>query len=80
MTLSEHLAKIAQKIDFSKTNGEDVKKESSEGGDKDENPKDTSVQSSLWPWDNVRNSLRFLFASNILWNNEFIYLLYFLHK
>ncbi|XP_051168629.1 mediator of RNA polymerase II transcription subunit 17 [Leptopilina boulardi] len=57
LTLSENLAKIAQKIDFSKTNGEDVKKEPSESGNKDEEAKDTSAQ-SLWPWDAVRTSLR----------------------
>lgn len=57
LTLSENLAKIAQKIDFSKTNGEDVKKEPSESESKDEETKDTSAQ-SLWPWDTVRTSLR----------------------
>lgn len=57
--MSENLAKIAQKIDFSKTNGEDVKKET-EGGEKgEEDTKDSaSFQSSLWPWDSVRNKLR----------------------
>jgi len=59
--LSENLAKIAQKIDFSKTNGEEIKKEQLEGGEKgEEDTKDpASFQSSLWPWDNVRNKLRF---------------------
>lgn len=59
LTLSENLAKIAQKIDFSKTNGEDVKKEPSESESKDEETKDTSAQ-SLWPWDTVRTSLRYV--------------------
>jgi mediator of RNA polymerase II transcription subunit 17 len=56
------LAKIAQKIDFSKTNGEEIKKEQLEGGEKgEEDSKDsTSFQSSLWPWDSVRNKLRFV--------------------
>ncbi|KAI4497962.1 hypothetical protein M0802_006786 [Mischocyttarus mexicanus] len=60
LTLSENLAKIAQKIDFSKTNGEDIKKEQSENGDKsEEDTKDpASFQSSLWPWDSVRSKLR----------------------
>lgn len=61
LTLSENLAKIAQKIDFSKTNGEEVKKEPSENGEKsEEDAKDPAAfQSSLWPWDSVRNKLRF---------------------
>ncbi|XP_043474682.1 mediator of RNA polymerase II transcription subunit 17 [Leptopilina heterotoma] len=57
LTLSENLTKIAQKIDFSKTNGEDVKKEPADSGNKDEEAKDTTAQ-SLWPWDTVRTSLR----------------------
>lgn len=62
LTLSENLAKIAQKIDFSKTNGEEVKKEQCEGNEKsEEDTKDpASFQSSLWPWDSVRNKLRFV--------------------
>lgn len=59
LTLSENLAKIAQKIDFSKTNGEDIKKESESGEKGEEDTKDSaSFQSSLWPWDSVRNKLR----------------------
>lgn len=58
LTLSESLAKYAQKIDFSKTSDLDKK----EGTDTDskngeEENKDT-FQSSLWPWDSVRNKLR----------------------
>ena len=57
--MSENLAKIAQKIDFSKTNGEDIKKESENGEKGEEDAKDSaSFQSSLWPWDSVRNKLR----------------------
>lgn len=69
LTLSENLAKIAQKIDFNKTNGEEIKKEQLEGDKGDEDTKDsTSFQSSLWPWDSVRNKLRFVifFVSWIL--------------
>ncbi|KMQ98286.1 mediator of rna polymerase ii transcription subunit 17 [Lasius niger] len=59
LTLSENLAKIAQKIDFNKTNGEEIKKEQLEDEKGDEDAKDsTSFQSSLWPWDSVRNKLR----------------------
>lgn len=57
--MSENLAKIAQKIDFSKTNGEDVKKELESGEKSEEDTKDSaSFQSSLWPWYSVRNKLR----------------------
>lgn len=61
LTLSESLAKYAQKIDFSKALNElNVKKES--GDTSDDNKSDTdskdAFQSSLWPWDSVRNKLR----------------------
>ncbi|XP_046418232.1 mediator of RNA polymerase II transcription subunit 17 isoform X1 [Neodiprion virginianus] len=60
LTLSENLAKIAQKIDFSKSNGDEVKKEPPEGGEKseDDSKDPAAFQSSLWPWDSVRNKLR----------------------
>ncbi|XP_015119138.1 mediator of RNA polymerase II transcription subunit 17 [Diachasma alloeum] len=61
LTLSENLAKIAQKIDFSKPNGEEARKETTpENGDKsEEDSRDsTSFQASLWPWDSVRSKLR----------------------
>lgn len=64
LTLSENLTKIAQKIDFSKSVGEDIKKEQSENGEKseDDSKDSTSYQSSLWPWDSVRSKLRFAFV------------------
>lgn len=70
LTLSENLAKIAQKIDFSKTNGEEVKKEQLEGNEKsEEDTKDpASFQSSLWPWDSVRNKLRFVVTFLRVWD------------
>ncbi|XP_046739464.1 mediator of RNA polymerase II transcription subunit 17 [Diprion similis] len=60
LTLSENLAKIAQKIDFSKSNGDEVKKEPPENGEKseDDSKDPAAFQSSLWPWDSVRNKLR----------------------
>lgn len=60
MTLSENLAKIAQKIDFNKTNGEDIKNEQTDNGDKseDDSNNSTSFPTSLWPWDSVRSKLR----------------------
>lgn len=60
--MSENLARLAQKIDFSKTEDEfcNIKKEGESSSDtkSDEDNKDQSYQSSLWPWDSVRNKLR----------------------
>lgn len=71
--MSENLAKLAQKIDFTKVtteekkepekrergikreNGLDVEKGTNDESDSGEQP---SYQSSLWPWDSVRNKLR----------------------
>ncbi|PSN33125.1 Mediator of RNA polymerase II transcription subunit 17 [Blattella germanica] len=62
LSMSESLAKLAQKIDFSKTTTEDIKKENGEQQDKNEDDSTTkeaaTFQSSLWPWDSVRNKLR----------------------
>lgn len=61
MTLSENLSKCAARIDFSKTSLEDLKKEDDKKGDEDvKDP--TQLQSSLWPWDSVRNKLRDAFT------------------
>lgn len=60
--MSENLTRLAQKIDFSKTEDEYcnvVKKEGESSSDvKSEDDKDAGYQSSLWPWDSVRNKLR----------------------
>lgn len=57
--MSENLAKYAQKIDFSKVNDVDVKKENDSGDDaKSDSDSKDAFQSSLWPWDSVRNKLR----------------------
>lgn len=60
MTLSESLAKYAQKIDFSKTAEIEIKKEQAEVIDETKSDSDSkdSFQSNLWPWDSVRNKLR----------------------
>lgn len=60
--MSENLARLAQKIDFTKTEDEfcNIKKEgesSSDSKSEDEN-KEPGYQSSLWPWDSVRNKLK----------------------
>ncbi|KAJ3659122.1 hypothetical protein Zmor_010828 [Zophobas morio] len=60
LTLSESLAKFAQKIDFSKTGEVDIKKESGDLIDDNKSDSDSkdAFQSSLWPWDSARNKLR----------------------
>lgn len=75
--MSENLAKLAQKIDFNKIpvdekkefnkkdeargikreNGFDIAKGCEESDSKEQ----PAYQSSLWPWDSVRNKLRFKF-------------------
>ncbi|XP_073971196.1 mediator complex subunit 17 [Rhodnius prolixus] len=57
LTMSENLAKLAQKIDFSKASCEDLKKEDRDDSC-EEDVKDATYQSSVWPWDSVRNKLR----------------------
>ncbi|XP_055595280.1 mediator of RNA polymerase II transcription subunit 17-like [Uranotaenia lowii] len=64
-TLSEHLAKCAAKIDFSKTANDidlvqqSIKKEDEKRSAEDESKESAAhFQSSLWPWDSVRNKLK----------------------
>lgn len=59
--MSENLTRLAQKIDFSKSDDEfcNIKKEGETSSDtKSEDDKEPGYQSSLWPWDSVRNKLR----------------------
>lgn len=64
LSLSENLARFAQRIDFSKLPDNDIpiKKENTDSDKisiKEEDVKDPAhFQSSLWPWDSVRNKLR----------------------
>ncbi|KAH0567509.1 mediator of RNA polymerase II transcription subunit 17-like [Cotesia glomerata] len=64
LSLSENLAKIAQRIDFSKTStsGSDDastdKIENGEKSDKQDSKDSFAQQNSLWPWDSVRSKLR----------------------
>jgi hypothetical protein len=58
--MSENLTKLAQKIDFTKTSPEDLNREITEVDKNDEEKDQTKTQqSTLWPWDSVRNKLRF---------------------
>ncbi|KAJ1519309.1 hypothetical protein ONE63_004608 [Megalurothrips usitatus] len=58
LSMSESLSKLAAKIDFGK--GQDEKEEKvSEKAEDDAAAKDPAAyQSSLWPWDSVRNKLK----------------------
>uniref|UniRef100_A0A0V0G9X6 Putative vitamin d3 receptor n=1 Tax=Triatoma dimidiata TaxID=72491 RepID=A0A0V0G9X6_TRIDM len=58
LTMSENLARLAQKIDFSKTSCDDLKKDPDRDDSCEEDAKDSTYQSSVWPWDSVRNKLR----------------------
>ncbi|XP_053613058.1 mediator of RNA polymerase II transcription subunit 17 [Plodia interpunctella] len=62
LSMSENLTRLAQKIDFSKSEDDfcNIKKEgesSSEVKSEDES-KDQGYQSNQWPWESVRNKLR----------------------
>jgi mediator of RNA polymerase II transcription subunit 17 len=72
--MSESLAKLAQKIDFSKSSTEDIIKENGEQQDKIDEDSATkeaaTFQSSLWPWDSVRNKLRYNKHAIFMNNNK----------
>uniref|UniRef100_A0A8C9TZ73 Mediator of RNA polymerase II transcription subunit 17 n=1 Tax=Scleropages formosus TaxID=113540 RepID=A0A8C9TZ73_SCLFO len=59
LSMSQNLAKLAQRIDFSQ--GSDSEEEGGEGEQRDQELMASSTvkfQPSLWPWDSVRNNLR----------------------
>ncbi|XP_052754558.1 mediator of RNA polymerase II transcription subunit 17 isoform X2 [Galleria mellonella] len=62
LSMSENLARLAQKIDFSKSEDEycNIKKEGETSVEvkSDEDSKEAGYQSSQWPWESVRNKLR----------------------
>lgn len=58
LSMSENLAKLANKIDFYKDECEEKGKPTSEGEKESEEEKATTFQPSLWPWDSVRNKLK----------------------
>ena len=60
--MSDNLTKLAHKIDFStseeeSTEAKDSKKDLEEADSKDASP--ASFQPPTWPWDSVRNKLRY---------------------
>lgn len=58
LSLSEHLSKCAAKIDFSKSELNDVESIKKEPLDGEEADAKESQAAALWPWDSVRNKLR----------------------
>ncbi|KAL0267365.1 UNVERIFIED_CONTAM: hypothetical protein PYX00_009654 [Menopon gallinae] len=60
LSMSENLAKLAQKIDFSKIPADEKKegKKDEQRSDDSDTKEQPAYQSSLWPWDSVRNKLR----------------------
>uniref|UniRef100_A0A7N6B1M3 Mediator of RNA polymerase II transcription subunit 17 n=1 Tax=Anabas testudineus TaxID=64144 RepID=A0A7N6B1M3_ANATE len=63
LSMSQNLAKLAQRIDFSQ--GSDSEEEGAEGeprdrewGKQEGEEEEVKFQPSLWPWDSVRNNLR----------------------
>ena len=54
LSMSETLAQLAHKIDFSQTNQDNAVEEDTS----DERADKPMFQPSLWPWDSVRNKLR----------------------
>ena len=58
--MSESLSKLAHKIDFYKDESEGKGKPTSEGEKAEEDDKTLATfQPSLWPWDSVRNKLKY---------------------
>ncbi|XP_047987382.1 mediator of RNA polymerase II transcription subunit 17 [Leguminivora glycinivorella] len=60
LSMSENLARLAQKIDFAKSDDEfcNIKKEPEVEAKSEEDSKEPGYQSNQWPWDSVRNKLR----------------------
>ena len=70
LSMSDNLTKLAHKIDFSTSEEEatetkDTKKDLEEAESKDASP--ASFQPPTWPWDSVRNKLRY----GIMFKNSF---------
>ena len=56
--MSESLSKLAAKIDFGKGQEEKEDKPAEKSDDESATRDPASYQSSLWPWDSVRNKLK----------------------
>jgi len=66
--MSENLTKLAQKIDFcGKDEGAPAEKVESKEKDSEEGDTSTSTEGTFkstpaWPWESIRNKLRYLFS------------------
>ncbi|XP_075448626.1 mediator of RNA polymerase II transcription subunit 17 isoform X2 [Ascaphus truei] len=61
LSMSENLARLAQRIDFSQGSGDEEEGDGArehEWGEQEEDEGLVKFQPSLWPWDSVRNNLR----------------------
>lgn len=59
LSMSENMARLAQRIDFSKIDETSLDDEKMETDEVTEDVKElTAFQPSLWPWDSVRNKLK----------------------
>ena len=65
--MSEMLAKLANKIDFLS----DVKGHEGDKNKEDEEKSLVTFQPSLWPWDSVRENLRYLNLSRVSFSDYF---------
>ena len=67
LSMSEMLAKLANKIDFLS----DVKGHEGDKNKEDEEKSLVTFQPSLWPWDSVRENLRYLNLSRVSFSDYF---------
>lgn len=58
--MSESLSKLAAKIDFGKGQDEKDEKLNDKTDDEAASKDPAAYQSSLWPWDSVRNKLKYV--------------------
>ena len=63
LSMSENLSRLAQRIDFT-TASEDIEQPMDEDSSSASESKDPSAsfQPSLWPWDSVRNKLKYVLS------------------
>ena len=71
--MSENLTRLAHKIDFSKDESDEKGKPTSECDKQEETDQQSApAQLPLWPWESVRNKLRYSAVIDVL--NFLLYL------
>lgn len=58
LTMSENLAKLARKVDFTQTDSDGPSSEQKAQEEEEEDTEVKSFQQPAWPWESVRNALR----------------------